>query len=79
MEENAGEWVKAKDRDRAWAGRGRVEDRARVRADRVADALAVLLLEAQQAPACVRNAGIANRMNAECRVCRSSVRSAALR
>ena len=77
MEKNAGEWARAEDRVR-----GRVEDRARAAdrvVDRVADDLAVLLQEAQQAPACVRNAGIVNLMNAGCRAFRSSARSAALR
>lgn len=66
MEEKAGEW-------------GRVEEGGRAGAVRVREALAVLLREAQQALACVRNAGIVNLMNAECRACRNNVRSAALR
>jgi len=50
----------------------------RVKADKGEAAWAVPLRVAPWAPACVRNAGIVNRMNAECPVYRSSARNAGL-
>jgi hypothetical protein len=55
--------------------RGKAADRARVAADKVDVAWAFPLRLALSAPACVRNAGIVNRMSAECLACRSSARS----
>ena len=66
MEEDVVEWDQAVDRGKAGA------DRAEV-------AWAVPLRGALEAPACVRNAGIVNRMNVECPAYRSSARSAAPR
>jgi len=79
MEENAGDRVRAGARAKGRVDRVRAGARAKGRVDRVADDLAVLSQEAQEAHVYVRNAGIVNLMNAECRACRSSVRSAVSR
>ncbi len=54
---------------------GKAEDKARAEADKL-EAARVVLLRVMSAPACVRNAGIVNRISTDCPACKSNAQSA---